>query len=38
MKVLGFIFVALLLVAGGIILVKTGAFDYVINWFNSFAH
>lgn len=37
MKVLGFIFVGLCLVALGIISVKLGWFDFITNWFQSFA-
>ena len=36
MKALGFIFVAILLVALGIIAVKLGWFDAVANWFGGF--
>lgn len=32
MKVLGYIFLATILIAGGIILVKTGLWDQFITW------
>lgn len=35
MKVLGFIFLGLYLVALGIVAVKFGWFDYIANWFQG---
>lgn len=37
MKVLGFVFVGLCLVALGIVAVKAGWFDYLTNWIQSWA-
>jgi len=35
MKILGFIFLGLLLIAGGICIVKFGLFDQFYNWIKS---
>ena len=36
MKILGFIFAGVILVAFGIVAVKLGWFDFAINWFGGF--
>ncbi len=38
MKFLGYAFVALALVAGGIVIVKTGLWDAFVNWVTSWVH
>ncbi len=38
MKVLGFVFLALVLVLGGVILVQTGVWDSFVQWLQSIFH
>ena len=35
MKILGFVFLVLLLVIGGIVIVRTGLWDIFVNWISS---